>query len=171
MTHPLNTMTLKNDEYFTPPEIWERLAISRFDGDPSKFDLDPCTSKERPWDIARQNLDYPFCDGLKAKWWGRVWLNPPYDRQTGKWMEKLADHGQGTALIFARTDTQFFQEQVFGRADGILFLRGRICFCDVIGKQYESNAGAPSCLVAYGPADWVMLRTSQINGYRVELRK
>lgn len=170
--HPMNTMTLGNEEYFTPVDIWSPLQRvvrdinGRWGLACEKFDLDPCTAKDRPWDIAYENLSM---NGLEADWEGRVWLNPPYGRKTGIWMKKLADHGCGTALIPARTDTQFFQEQVFAKATGILFLRGRIHFCDSTGKGYEHNSGAPSCLVAYGREDWDILQYSKLKGIRIKL--
>lgn len=164
MTHPMNTMVEKKVEYFTPLEITQDL---RFHSKGCRaFDLDPCTSEDRPWDIASINWTE---GGLEKPWDGRVWLNPPYGRNIGTWIKKLADHGEGTALIFARTDTEFFQQHVFQRASGILFLSGRIHFCDHTGKAYKHNAGAPSCLVAYGKRDWDILNSSVLEGARVRL--
>jgi len=37
-------------------------------------------------------------DGLKSKWWGNVWMNPPYSEPT-PWVEKFLDHKQGIALL------------------------------------------------------------------------
>jgi hypothetical protein len=85
-----------------------------------------------------------------CEWIGRVWLNPPYGRETGNWLAKLADHGNGIALIFARTETEMFFEQVWERADALLFLRGRLHFYHVDGTKAAANAGAPSVLIAYG---------------------
>jgi len=113
-------------EWHSPPEIVEALG---------PFDDDPCQS----------GMHY----GLQRTWHGLVWLNPPYDRDLGRWLNKLADHGNGIALIFARTETKIFFEQVWSRADAILFLKGRLHFYQN-GVRAKGNAGAPSCLVAYG---------------------
>jgi len=85
-------------------------------------------------------------------------------------MEKLSAHGNGIALIFARTDNKWFQEFVFGAADGILFLKGRITFLDVEGEEYKYNAGAPSCLIAYGQDNLKALTDSGLNGSIVHLK-
>ena len=58
--------------------------------------------------------------------------------------------GTRIALIFARTETEGFVREVWGKADAVLFLHGRLNFHRADGTRAESNAGAPSCLVAYG---------------------
>ncbi len=80
-------------------------------------------------------------------------MNPPYGRETGRWLRKLADHGNGIALTFARTETAMFHAEVWNRADAILFLRGRLRFYGVDGKPAPNTAAAPSCLIAYGGAN------------------
>lgn len=132
-----------SDTWLTPPEIIKSLG---------SFDLDPCTPDIMPWETAT-NRFIKSEDGLKQEWNGRVWLNPPYSREAVKWLEKLADHGKGTALIFARTETEWFVEQIWKRATAILFLHGRIHFCHPDGTRAKANSGAPSVLVAYGMHD------------------
>lgn len=76
----------------------------------------------------------------------------------------MAAHpGGGIALVFARTDTRLWQEYVFPVADSILFLRGRLRFCNQLGEPLEP-APAPSALVAYSPADTEALRASGLKG-------
>lgn len=127
------------DEWLTPPEIVQSLG---------EFDLDPCSPINRPWPTAKRHLTVND-DGLAHSWEGRVWCNPPYGNQTGRWMEKLADHGNGIALIFARTETSTFFRSVWPRADAIFFFKGRIAFHHVTGEKAKP-AGAPSVLIAYG---------------------
>ena len=117
--------TARTDTWLTPPYILKALG---------EFDLDPCAAPEpRPWPTASRHITLPT-NGLQIEWHGRVWLNPPYGRATGTWLEKLANHGNGIALIFARTDTDMFFEQVWKRADAVAFLRGRLTFCDAAGR-------------------------------------
>jgi hypothetical protein len=87
-------------------------------------------------------------DGFVSQWSGRVWLNPPYGKETSRWLEKLADHGNGVALIFARMDTQWAQNML-RKADAVNFLKGRIAFIRVSGKK-ATNAGMGSMLLAFG---------------------
>ena len=113
-------------EWHTPPEILEALG---------PFNDDPCQPGAT--------------NGLTRPWKGFVWLNPPYDRDLNKWLSKLAAHGNGIALIFARTETKTFFEQVWQKADAVFFFKGRLHFYQH-GVRAKANAGAPSCLVAYG---------------------
>jgi hypothetical protein len=117
----------------------------------------------------RQASRLPACDGLIATWTGRVWLNPPYGRETGIWLNRLANHGNGIALIFARTDTDMFVEQVWSRATGVLFLRGRLTFYTPHGSMAAFNAGGPSCLVAYGKQNHEALRICGLPGQLILL--
>lgn len=147
------------DEWLTPPEIVKDLG---------GFDLDPCSPIDRPWPTAKTHYTIED-DGLEQKWHGRVWLNPPYGTQTFKWIQKLAAHGNGISLIFARTDTAGFFSEVWNKADGILFLEGRLNFHHVDGRRAKLNAGAPSCLVAYGANNVEALEQTNIRGFLVRL--
>jgi hypothetical protein len=99
-----------------------------------------------------------------------VWLNPPYGPETGKWLKRLADYGRGTALIFARTETEMFFSHGWERADAMLFLRGRLHFHRLNGERAKMNAGAPSVLIAYGAADAAALESAGLAGKFVRLR-
>lgn len=150
----------RTDEWLTPPSILERLGA---------FDLDPCSPTNRPWPTAATHYTTND-DGLSLPWAGRVWLNPPYGPECGKWLEKLAAHGDGIALIFARTDTDAFHRHVFGAANALLFLRGRLHFHRVDGSRAKANAGGPSVLVAYGERNVISLVRCQLDGQIVLLR-
>lgn len=67
-------------------------------------------------------------------------------------VETMAKHRGGIVLIYARTETQMFFDRVWSRtnANGIYFLKGRICFCRPDGTT-APDAGAPSVLVSYDP--------------------
>jgi hypothetical protein len=131
---------MKNDEWLTPPEIVRALG---------EFDLDPCAPVNRPWNTAECHFSIED-DGLSKPWNGRVWMNPPFGREAVKWMRRLRDHGNGIALIPARTETAMFYEAVWGLAAGVLFIKGRPHFHYVDGRRADFNSGAPICLVAYG---------------------
>lgn len=124
MTDAFNTPTTgaTKDEWLTPPELIKSLG---------EFSLDPCAPprSRRPWDMAKEHYALEDGqDGLTTPWSGRVWLNPPYGAETFKWMERMAEHRAGIALIFARSDTKGFHREIFKKATGIFFMKGRIRF-------------------------------------------
>ena len=123
-----------------------------------------------PWKTAVRMIHWPD-DGLSVKWRGRVWLNPPYGEEAGDWLSMLADHGCGTALAFARTETAMFYESVWERASALLFLRGRLHFHYPDGTRAKGNAGGPSVLIAYGSSDSNILKNCGLPGGFVLLRK
>ena len=157
-----NTNTKNNDEWLTPPFVIEAL------GD---FDLDPCSPhpNRRPWNTAKTHY-YEEQNGLSQEWNGRVWCNPPYGRETFKWLEKLYNHGNGIALIFARTETIGFHEQIWNKADGVFFFKGRLKFYRVDGTEGDC-ANAPSCLVAYGEENSRALKNCNLKGKYINLFK
>lgn len=151
-----------SDEWLTPPDILEPL------GD---FDIDPCSPMSRPWPTAK--IHYTKYDNGLIQPWGintRIWLNPPNGQQTGTWLKKLSEHGNGIAMIFARTETKMFFDFVWDKADALLFLKGRIHFYDIDGKRANANAGAPSVLIAYGLDNATILENCGIPGKIVILK-
>lgn len=150
------------EEWLTPPHILAALG---------QFDLDPCSppAERRPWPTAAHH--YTVHDnGLMQPWAGRVWCNPPYGREAIKFLARLAEHGDGIALTFARTETRMFQEFVFGQASAVFFLRGRLQFCDFRGRPSENSAGAPSVLIAYGDDNADTLAACGLEGAFVDMR-
>lgn len=150
--------TATTHDWLTPPELLQALG---------EFDMDPCASQYQPWRTAAQQFTIED-DGLARDWSGRVWCNPPYGAHAEKFLKRMAEHGNGIALIFARTETRSFQEFCWGQADGMLFVAGRIRF-RLPGGAVAGPAGAPSVLVAYGSRNVQALRDSRIRGYVVEL--
>lgn len=96
-------------------------------------------------------------------------MNPPFGRDAVKWMRRLAAHGDGIALLPARTETAMFFETVWRSADAVLFLAGRPHFYRVDGTRAPFNSGAPICLVAYGERNAEILRACGLAGKWVRL--
>ena len=155
-----HTNTNNNPEWLTPPGIITAL------GD---FDLDPCSPHPdvRPWETAANHY-HEF--GLEKEWNGRVWCNPPYGRETFVWLKKAAKHNNAIALIFARTETIGFHEQIWNKASAVFFFQGRLKFHYVDGTQGLA-ANAPSCLVAYGHENVEAINRSGLVGKLVVLRE
>jgi hypothetical protein len=151
-------------EWLTPPEIIDAL------GGPRSFDLDPCAAVNQPWPTARAHYTV-IDDGLNKPWRGRIWFNPPYGGPSivGPWMRRMAAHGIGTGLTFARTETDLFFTTIWKTATALLFLRGRLYFHHLDGTRASANAGAPSVLIAYGERDAEMLEHCGLDGQYVAL--
>lgn len=147
------------DEWLTPPFIIKAVG---------PFDLDPCSPVNRPWDTASEHYTIEQ-DGLLLPWRDMVWLNPPYGNVTCHWLQRLAEHGQGIALVFARTETKMFHKWVWPRASAMLFLRGRIHFHHIDGSKAKGNAGGPSVLISYGNVAAERLRAATRLGHYIQL--
>ena len=131
----------QNVDWYTPKWIFDSMGI--------EFDLDPCQPETGvPWIPAKRFYSLKD-DGLVSPWHGRVWLNPPYGKHTGRWLAKMNEHRNGVCLVFARTDCAWFHDYVVN-ADAILFLRGRVKFVDGLGVTSGGGAGCGSMLVAWG---------------------
>jgi hypothetical protein len=144
-----------------------------------RFDLDPCGADPRPWDCALTTYTVRD-DGLVLPWFGRVYLNPPFDtRQIRAWLEKMAAHNRGLALVHARTETQWFKV-VRESASGLLFLEGRMRFHKPDGTFHTKwhkkrqcfevgDSGAPVVLASYGEEDLDILAAAGFRGLFVPL--
>ena len=127
------------------------------------FDLDPCANCQNPTRLARRGFTLTD-DGLAQTWSGRVWLNPPYGKMARVWVERLANHGNGIALIPPRLGSKWFHDVVLETFDGIFFHRGRIAFLDPnTGLPIKGN-NADSVFVAYGQANVDALAKSGFPG-------
>lgn len=164
-------VTARTDEWLTAPAT--HAAVGGWEA----FDLDPAAMVDQPWPTARRH--YTIRDnGLTLRWDAdSIWMNPPYSRGLlGRFMARMAAHGCGIALIFARTDTEAFHAHVWGAATALLFLRGRQQFCLPIGTPAlradgrPADAGAPSVLCAYGARQADVLAACGLEGQFVALR-
>lgn len=125
----------KTDTWLTPLSIIKNLG--------GNFDLDPCAYPGHITATTRWHEN-----GDTKKWFGRVWLNPPYS-DVKKWLDMLCEHGNGIALVFARTDTRWAQEH-FKCASQIFFIKGRIKFLNAKFEE-KANAGHGNMFLNYGP--------------------
>lgn len=148
----------KTNRWLTPNWIVEAL------GD---FDLDPCGAPNHSLASTTYQIDEGQ-DGLVLPWIGRVWLNPPYGDEAPPFLKKMAEHKNGIAFIFARTETKAFFNYVWEAAIAILFIKGRIKFMNA-DMAVTNASNAPSVLIAYSEADAEILRISSIPGKFVYL--
>lgn len=138
----------KTNTWLTPLWIIEALG---------SFDMDPCAFPGHA--TAAELISLPI-DGLKVTWDGRVWLNPPYGRLINRWLRKLESHGDGIALVFARTDTNWFHEL---KPDAFFFMHGRVKFLKADFTE-STNAGHGSMLLVYGKNNVNAVRQANLSG-------
>lgn len=142
-------VTSSSAEWETPQELFNAIA-DEF----GPFDLDAAASRSnRKCELYLTRED----DALACPWTGKVWLNPPYGRQIGAFVEKAAISAKAGAhvvcLLPARTDTAWWHDIVDTHADHVRFLRGRVQFVRGDGKR--SQAPFPSALVVFTPSSTV----------------
>lgn len=130
----------KTDMHSTPQDFYEELHKE------FNFLLDPCCTYEN-----RKCVDYytEEDDGLAHQWYGAVFMNPPYGRQIQHWVKKAYDEAKVdpstivVALLPARTDTRWFHDYIYGKAE-IRFVKGRLKFGDA-----KNAAPFPSMVVIW----------------------
>lgn len=128
------------DDWQTPKDLF--LALDAV----FHFTLDPCSTHENALCAKHYTKQE---DGLSQNWGGEiVFMNPPYCRETGKWIEKAYRESENGAtvvcLIPARPDTSYWQEIILPYAASIRFFRKRIHF-----SGSKNPAGFPSALVVF----------------------
>jgi hypothetical protein len=78
---------------------------------------------------------------------GANYVNPPYGRGIGAWIEKgYAEYLKGKTVVFlipSRTDTRWWHDYCM-KADEIRFIKGRLKFDD-----QENSAPFPSAIVVF----------------------
>lgn len=131
-------------DWETPKDFFDKLDQE------FHFTLDPCCSFEN------KKCEKFFTkkeNGLIQNWGGEVvFVNPPYGREIKLWVKKCFEERNNAKLIVmlipARTDTNYFHEFIYGKAE-IRFIKGRLKF---VGDQKGSgSAPFPSMLVVFKP--------------------
>jgi len=130
----------KSNEWATPQNLFDEL------NDEFKFTLDPCATDEN----AKCSKYFTIEDDGLSKDWSKdvVFMNPPYGREIKKWIKKAYEESLNGAtvvcLIPARTDTTYWHDFIFNKANDIRFLRGRLKF-----GNSKNSAPFPSAIVVY----------------------
>ena len=103
-------------------------------------------------------------DGLKQERKGRVWLDPPYSRPLMECsVKRMAEHGNGIALLFNRRDSKMFQDVIFEKATAMKFLRNRIRSFRPDGTRGDSP-GCGGILIAFGENNAGILKNRDMAG-------
>lgn len=146
-------------DWATPQALFEGLA-KRF----GPFNIDVCASAENAkvpcyFDKELDSLNYDWSlstrlDDLKrgVRAANVCWMNPPYGRGIGRWMEKAYEESQKgcrvVCLVPSRTGSKWFNKAA-SVASEILLVVGRITF-----EGAESPAPFDSAVIVFEPADY-----------------
>lgn len=152
-TPPRGTASGKHYEaWHTPKEIID--AARRVLGE---IDLDPASNPKANEVIGAKVFYTKDEDGLSRKWFGRIWLNPPYSNKPPfensviqRFANKLAESNFEAAIVLVNnsTETQFFQ--TFAQfSDAICFTDHRVNFLH--GETDKAGrSGCGSAIFYYG---------------------
>jgi hypothetical protein len=154
----------ETDEWYTPSWVFKALGVV--------FDLDPCSPGSPPSTVPAKRHLTKADNGLQAPWHGSVWLNPPFSSKR-EWYARLVEHGDGIALIPARTETHDFQDYM-NASSALLFMRGRIYFergsrPGANGNGVTSTPPFGCVLAAYGERMGEVLLASKMKGVRAKV--
>lgn len=130
----------KTNEWSTPQDFFDELDKE------FNFTLDPCSTSENAKCAKYFTVED---DGLKQDWSNDVvFMNPPYGREIKHWIKKAYEESLNGAtvvcLIPSRTDTIYWHDYIFGKADDIRFVRGRLKF-----GGSKNSAPFPSAVIIY----------------------
>jgi hypothetical protein len=129
----------KNDDCFTPPEVFDKLAI--------RFDLDVAAPIGGVSWVPADRYYTADDDALTQEWNGRVWMNPPFSL-VRKFAPKFQAHGNGIALV-PSTQGKWMHElwnderAAWVRLDKLRFIKPD-------GSRWATSMPTVIWLVAYG---------------------
>lgn len=130
--------TSNSDQWETPQDLFEKLDRE------FQFETDVCALPEN---AKCEKYFTPDQDGLKQKWTGTCWMNPPYGREIKKWVKKAYESSLEGAtvvcLLPARTDTSWWHD--YCMKGEIRLIRGRLKF-----GNSKNSAPFPSAIVIFG---------------------
>lgn len=126
-----------NNEWYTPKEIIETVRDMM-----GSIDVDPASSEIANKVVKAECFYTAEDDGLSKKWFGNVWLNPPYASDLiGKFADKLVNefenYSQAVVLVNNATETEWFNK-IIGIGSAVCFPRGRVKF-----YKPDGSTGAP----------------------------
>jgi DNA N-6-adenine-methyltransferase Dam len=119
------------NEWYTP-QIYTAMARKVM----GSIDLDPCTAAlPQTWICATKCLTIEQ-DGLRYRWRGNVWLNPPF-ADTARWLTHLeSEYSQGftrQAVVLCNSNLGYNWYEEFYRKWPICLVRDRIRFINEAG--------------------------------------
>lgn len=94
-------LSSNTDLWETPQDFFDKL------NEEFHFDLDVCALPEN---AKCERYFTPEQDGLSQEWRGTCWMNPPYGRKIGAWVQKAYEtsvHAGGDSCMFASCEDRY----------------------------------------------------------------
>ena len=126
---PLDEISRDQENFGLTPEIVVR-SFSR------NFDLDPCASPNQKHHFAVDNWTNDF-SAWRKHWKGMVFLHPPANSETGRWIAALRNHSNGILMYKqSRLDRQAYRKHINNRVSGYILLDRdvEVPFCNIHGE-------------------------------------
>jgi len=150
----------KHAKWDTPKSLVDDLAAI------FNWDWDVCASTDNVCHFYFDQTD----NGLECDWEGLCWMNPPYGREIGKWVDKarqsagsFLDETAVVCLVPARTDTKWWHDNV-PFASLVVFIKGRLKFGNA-----TNSAPFPSAFVVFGQLE--PAQVAKLSSYGISYRK
>lgn len=121
------------NEWYTPINIIEsaRKVLN-------EIDLDPASSEIANINVKAKNIFTILDNGLQQKWFGNIWLNPPYAQPLiSFFIDKLCNektYSQAIVLVNNATETNW-GNTLLKNSKAVCFPKGRIKFLTPEGKE------------------------------------
>jgi hypothetical protein len=122
---------MANDELYTPKHIFDALKVI--------FDLDVCAPAGGPLHVPAVEYFDEEADGLTAKWFGCVWMNPPFSKPS-PWVKKWLEHGNGIALLPLSGNSRWWRDLWHSQA-GVLMVEPNTGFINTDGEERKIMYG------------------------------
>lgn len=134
-------MSSQDQTWSTPQWLFDQLDTE------FSFTLDVCA---QPCNAKCVKFYPPELDGLSQIWRGRCWMNPPYGRYIGQWVQKAYESSLAGAtvvcLLPARVDTKWFH--VWCLKGECRWIKGRLKF-----GVSQNSATFPSFVCIFRPQE------------------
>jgi ParB family chromosome partitioning protein len=130
---PHQSQNSGNNEWYTPNYIIDAARKTM-----GSIDLDPASSAIANQTVMAKKYYTKEDDGLKQRWFGNIWLNPPYSRSlisqfSSAVINRRHEYDQAIVLVNNATETRWFQ-YLLRYCTAYCIFNGRIKFLGSDGK-------------------------------------
>lgn len=154
LTKPHVANNSGENEWYTPVQYIESARRAM-----GSIDLDPASSEIANNTVQATQIFSIKDDGLKQKWHGNIWINPPYSQPLiSQFIEKLTKeraYQQAIVLVNNATETTWGQ-QLIEASSAICLHKGRIRFFSPNGELGQSPLqGQMICYIGSNPENFI----------------